>query len=125
MDGSTILRNVDIRDALAYVCAHADEIRAVPGAAGPLDRIRDGDEPAAELDRLHVALRRAGDAPGIYGAVERGLFPAGVPRYAVPAAEDTVYLCPDATCSRYWLPSGADDPPRCGLHDRALRRSRL
>jgi hypothetical protein len=116
---------VDIEDALAYVCAHADEIREVPGAAGPLDRIRAGDEPVAELDRLHVALRRAGDAPGVYGAIERGLFPAGVPRHAIPATEDTVYLCPDGTCSRYWLPRGADEPPRCGLYERALRRNRL
>ncbi|MEW2374977.1 hypothetical protein AB0883_02590 [Micromonospora sp. NPDC047812] len=114
-----------IRDTLAYVCAHADEIRTVPGAAALLDEVRAGADVAHKLDRLHTTLQRAGDALGVHGATERGLHPTGVPRRSIPAADEVVYLCPADVCSRYWLPQGDSDPPRCGLHGSALRRDRL
>ncbi|MGW4994214.1 hypothetical protein ACWEQ3_42430 [Streptomyces mirabilis] len=116
-------------DALAYVCAHLDELRDdlrsdPEGGDGPLDRLLaavrgDGDVDAS-LAELHAVMQAGGDALGVYGAT-RGLRPVGLGRDPT----ETVYVCPAGRCSRYWWPQAATTVPRCEMGGGTLRRVRL
>lgn len=121
-----------VADAVDYVCGHLRQVRAALAAgsgANPLDAvigdIREGCDPRPSLEKLHRALRIAGDALGVYGHV-RNLTVAGVDRFARP---DTVFLCPREAypCARFkWPSSGAPSPtdaaPRCEITGEPLHR---
>jgi hypothetical protein len=116
-------------DALAYVCAHLEELRNdlcrdPEGDDGPLDRllaaVRGGGDVDASLAELHAVMQAGGDALGVYG-VTRGLRPVGMGRDPV----ETVYVCPAARCSRYWWLQAATTVPRCEIDGGTLRRVRL
>jgi hypothetical protein len=120
--------------ALAYVCAHADEIRAAladdaSGGKGlqTLERLRsalrsDG-EISRPLEELHLALLRAGDALGVYGHVRSagGLSLAG---FDEGEPLEVVYRCPVGRCRRV-VPGPAVNPPRCEVVGEALRWGQL
>jgi len=124
-----------VRQGLAYVCAHVDEISAalaedVSGGEGlkALERLRsalrgNGDI-SGPLGDLHHALLRAGDALGVYGhvrGVRRGLSLAG---FDESEPLEIVYRCPVGRCPRV-VPGPAVTPPRCGVAGEALRWGQL
>ncbi|MET8114444.1 hypothetical protein ACWG5P_21960 [Streptomyces prasinus] len=125
-------------DALAYVCAHLPELRVelregYEGSEAPLTRVvaaaREGGDVGRALEGLHAAIQRDGDALGLFGYVDeaftRGPVAAGTSRVPVGTPADTVYVCPDGRCTRYWLPQGTDSVPGCVIGERPLRRERL
>ncbi|WP_392675827.1 hypothetical protein [Streptomyces sp. LN785] len=125
--------------ALAYICAHLEQVRddlrtGAGGDEGPLDQllaaIGNGENLTDPLDLLHARLQADGDAAGIYGhtgnvAVTRNLRPAGVDRAGLTGAAETVYLCSAARCARFEWPQPATPIPQCRISGETLRRERL
>jgi hypothetical protein len=128
------IRARQVSHGLAYVCAHADEIRAAlaedaSGAEGlqALGRLRSllrgNRDISGPLTDLHHALLRAGDALGVYGHVRgaRGWSLAG---FNESEPLEIVYRCPIGRCSRV-VPGPALTPPRCEMVGEGLRRGQL
>ncbi|MGW6708162.1 hypothetical protein ACWGDE_25170 [Streptomyces sp. NPDC054956] len=116
--------------ALSYVCGHRDELsalldedaadlRALEAAVGR-SAVNDASL-SGLLDALHVSVRGAGDPLGVYGAVGRGVTPAGV------GGLDIVYRCPLQLCVGRSGHEVAGNVPRCRLDPTgtALIRERL
>jgi hypothetical protein len=127
MEDGTARSAEEIAAAIGYVCGDPEQLRDVlPGDERALvdqvlaNALNGPLETAKELlDRLHVALRRAGDPRGVYGQVlrkipwfGRGTAPLGSST-ARPA--ETIYLCPIGRCTRFWFPDGRSraDVPNC------------
>ncbi|MDI5973546.1 hypothetical protein POF50_030110 [Streptomyces sp. SL13] len=120
----------ETRDALAYVCAHEERIRAdlIDEGAGPealdllLAAAREDRCVETALEALHDALLASGDVLGVFGRGIRAVpTPLGVNR--TPAGE-IVYRCPGELCARTsWPEPGA--LPRCSVSGGPLRRDRL
>jgi hypothetical protein len=110
-----------VRDGIAYVCAHLDELNETLDAPGPLDQVlaalRSGENPATALEALHEAVQRAGDPNGVLGRGTRAMMNLpGLPR----GKTEIVYLCPESACNRFeWCGT------RCALYDAELRTERL
>lgn len=117
----------EIAAAIGYVCRDPEQLRDVLSGDeralvdqvlanalnGNLDTVR------ALLDRLHTALRQAGDPRGVYGQALRRM-PSSV-RGTAPLGNsmvrpaETIYLCPIGRCSRFWFPDDRSpaDVPNC------------
>lgn len=130
MTSQTEAAGLKIAMALSYVCGHRDELSA----------LLDGDDVALRalevaigrratndvaltdlLDTLHTAVRGAGDPLGVYGAVSRGMMPAGVGDLNI------VYRCPLQLCIGRSGHEVAESVPRCRFDpaEAALIRERL
>lgn len=121
------------RAALAYVCEHLHELRryvhdteADPDAGEPqlldelIDALATGRPVTPVLDAIDAALRRAGDALGLYHGQRSVQLPGIQPR--MPGG--TLYLCPSRQCDRStWAQLGP--VPRCAFSGRPLREERL
>jgi hypothetical protein len=120
-----------IADAIAYVCENIGPIRTTL-AVDPegmrrfeelLAALRDGTDPVDLLEDVHRALRRAGDALGVFGRNRAGSLTtlAGIDR---DRHREPVLLCPRADpCARYAWPGDAET--MCDLTNAPLRRARL
>lgn len=118
--------------ALAYVCQQLAPIQTTlqndeGGDLSPLlsllDAVKQGDSDATQerLDLLHAALRRAGDALGVYGHQDRALRPAGLEDGPL----ELFYRCPLNRCSGRGWSEAAAAPIRCNISGHELRRERL
>ena len=131
------------RAALGYVCAQREELTAElaslpvePGRKAPstlvdelLGALDGGGECGPWLDEVDAALRRSGDALGLFGRAgaewgQRNLRLAGGSRSAPPPVDEVVYLCPVGRCSRHAF-AGGDGVPRCALVGGPMREDRL
>ncbi|WP_052849622.1 hypothetical protein [Streptomyces avicenniae] len=139
----------ELRASVAQACADLDDIRetlADTPDASALDAltaaVRDGTQAdrAAAVEALDAALRRAGDAVGLPGAVDTarhwgadrspGPYGGAAPGYAqapmTPRPAAVVFLCPTDSCSRRWVPTASEPrPPACDLAGAPLRWERL
>jgi hypothetical protein len=123
-----------IAEGLAYVCAHVDEIRrtllaGTEADANPIDdllaALRSGTDPVPLLEDLHHALRRAQDAPGIFGhCSHRGTLTAAGVNSTTRAMP--ILLCPRDLnpCIRHQWPAEGDSPT-CDVTGQPLRRASL
>ncbi|GAB2810272.1 hypothetical protein [Streptomyces daliensis] len=124
-------------DALAYACAHADEIREALGAGGAergpldevLDAVRGGGDGEEALNRLHERLRSDGDARGLYGHVRgtgstggtggtgsTGGRIAGVSSAMDDEPGERLHVCPHRRCTRnHWASEVPCAPPVCAV----------
>jgi hypothetical protein len=123
-------------EGLAVVCAHVDEIRAdllggLHADDTPLERVlaaaRTGEDLTGPLDALHRALQSDGDPLGLHGyeAGTAGLRALQAIGISATDPGETVYLCPDGRCVRYWWRTGDAPVPGCAISGDALRRDRL
>ncbi|MFI6824800.1 hypothetical protein ACIBJE_28210 [Micromonospora sp. NPDC050187] len=121
------------RAGAAAVCAFGDTYRATLlsryGDADAVDRaveaLRSADDPTVALDELDAVLQALGDPRGLYGALRAAPGTTHGAGLAPTSPGESVYLCPTARCSRYWLPETGTTVPRCAVSDVALRRTRL
>jgi len=118
--------------ALSYVCQQLDPIRITlqsddGGDASLLlslvDAVKQGDDEATRerLDLLHAALRRAGDALGVYGQHDRVLRPVGLDDGPL----ELFYRCPLDRCSGRGWSAATAEPVRCNISGQDLRRERM
>jgi hypothetical protein len=123
-----------IADGLAYVCENIDQIRATlkRGPAGGrrqldhlLAALLDGSDPAGLLQAVHGALRRAGDALGVF-VLTRDPTMLRLTGIEADRPPEPILLCPrtDHPCSRYALP-GPAGVPVCHVTGGSLRRITL
>lgn len=119
-----------VADQLAYVCVHADQLKAAltgspAGERALLDRlfaeVCAGGEIASLLDALTSVLVAAGDA-GMLGADTRGMRLPGIDTIS---PRETVYMCPGGRCSRVVDAAVTPPPPICGIFGQELARERL
>jgi hypothetical protein len=119
----------EIAAAIGYVCRDPEQLRNVLPAdksilvnhvltkalTEPLEAIRES------LDKLHAALRQAGDTWGVYGQALRtkpssapGTSPLGA---STPRPTETIYLCPIGRCDRFWFldDRSPEDVPYCSV----------
>lgn len=126
--------DADVADALARMCADEAMIREQleqTGEVAVLDQVvaavRAAADPRAQLDELHLALQRAGDALGLQGHGPRGT--PGVRPAGLGAARpvEVVFLCPRGDCSRTWRPPSdqAATAAQCSVHGEALAWKQL
>lgn len=129
-----------LKDALAYVCVHLDELLGeldeVGGSSaevglsladGLIAAVEERRSPGPLLDALHAALEESGDVLGLYGRIDPdqrgGWHPVGMD-VQPPAADEIVYLCPAGQCARSaW--STSEPEARCSLTGQRLRADRL
>ncbi|RNL82434.1 hypothetical protein EFW17_19180 [Halostreptopolyspora alba] len=126
---------------MATVCAYAERIRAdlVAGSVGsdaPLRRLIDaahaGTDTAEPLEALHAVLQTE-DALGVDGyAADPGVRGmrwqaqgAHAPGLRPDPGDESVFLCPDDRCARYWLPEPGASVPTCAISGTRMRRDRL
>jgi hypothetical protein len=117
-------------EALSYLCAHVEEIRAElragpSGDDGPVDRLLStvlaGGDIETAVQVLHEHIQADGDSRGLYNRT-RG------PSARVAGVGDahrplTVYLCPHRRCTRHeWPEETPGHPPVCGLDGTRLTR---
>ncbi|MFI9150525.1 hypothetical protein [Streptomyces sp. NPDC053367] len=123
-------------EGLAVVCAYVEEIRAdLRGGSrdgdAPLERVltaaRTGEDITGPLDALHRALQSHGDPLGLHGYEGGTTTVRSVQAIGISAnvPGETVYLCPDGRCVRYWWRTGDAPVPRCAITGDGLRRDRL
>jgi hypothetical protein len=133
-DADIAAEEIKVRQGLAYVCAHFDEISVALAEEGPdgdglhaLERLRSALRASGEfsdpLADLHLALQRAGDALGVYGHI-RGVRSWPLAGFDQSEPFEIVYRCPIGRCPRVVL-GPAVTLPRCEVARRALSRERL
>ncbi|GII88853.1 hypothetical protein Ssi03_68430 [Sphaerisporangium siamense] len=127
MNEETCRRAGQIADGLAWVCAELDSLNAVmpDKKTSPLRHllaaVRNGQDPADQLQALHIALRKAGDQLGVWGHLRTG------PLTGVDEQRpfEPVYLCPLGRCSGRQVDSATTFPLTCAITGRQLRRDQL
>ncbi len=105
------------RMTLAFVCSHEPEIRErlarldkVPLLDELLNALR-GDQDATDLlDQIHAALRRGGDALGLYGHSQVGTRSLHASGFGPYQRVDVVFPCPGGRCYG-WQPNTVCPPP--------------
>jgi hypothetical protein len=119
-----------VADALARVCADQAEIREQleeTGEVAVLNQlvaaVQSAADPRAQLEELHLALQRAGDALGLYGP-QRGTGLPGVRAAGLGAARpvEVAFFCPRGDCTRTWRPEpdSGTSAARCSLYGEPL-----